>query len=378
MAKMASALAFLKRFRPLPFHDFGYVAQDSEQEILAGLRDLLRATDLNEHFALVHRFEARLARAIGVRYALAVSSGTSALYLALRALGAGPGREVVTVANTWLSTLTAIEETGARCRFVDVSPDTGVMDVACVEAALSERTAAIVPVHMYGNMVDMEKLAALADAHRIPIVEDACQAIGARCGSTSAGAWGRAGCFSFFTTKLVGAPGDGGAVTTDDADLFESMRRARSIGWDIEGPQPRVPSRMSPLQVPFLDAKLAALPAQIALRARQAAVYSEAFDGLGNSRLLATTRGVTPSNRNCVLVTDKRERVISGLAKQGLPAEVLYPGSEHLVRRLRSCGEHLPATEYVLANHVSLPLGRQLTEADQALVVAAVLRQLAP
>ena len=180
----------------------------------------------------VEKFEESFAAYVGVAHAIGVGSGTDALHFALRACGVGPGDEVITAVNTFAATAEAIMMAGARPVFVDVDEHTLLMDLDAVEAALTKNTRAIIPVHLYGQSVDMVRLMDIARRAGVKVVEDACQAHGARCGVYRAGSLGDAGCFSFYPSKNLGALGDGGIVTTDDEAIATRIRSLRNHGED--------------------------------------------------------------------------------------------------------------------------------------------------
>jgi dTDP-4-amino-4,6-dideoxygalactose transaminase len=219
--------------------------------------------------------EAELAALVGTRFAVGVGSGSDALALALRALGVGPDDEVVTTPFTYFATVEAILIAGARPVFADIEPDGFNLDPARVEAALTERTRAVLPVHLFGRCADMRSIRAIADARGIPVVEDAAQAIGAGRNGRRAGAWGSAGCFSFYPSKNLGGAGDGGCVTTDDADVAHRVRLLRTHGSE-DGSTHRLVgfnSRLDSIQAAVLRAKLPYLKAWSEGRARNAEVY---------------------------------------------------------------------------------------------------------
>jgi dTDP-4-amino-4,6-dideoxygalactose transaminase len=206
--------------------------------------------------------ERELAGFVGVQHVIGVGSGTEALQLALEACGVGRGDEVITTPLTYFATVEAIVRAGATPVYVDVEPGGFNLDPAGLEAARSPRTRAVVPVHLFGRCADMPAIRSFADRHGLPVVEDAAQAIGAARGGRSAGAWGAAGCFSFYPAKSLGAAGDGGCVTTDDAELAERLRLLRAHG--LAGGKGHVAlgttSRLDSLQAAVLRVKLAQLP----------------------------------------------------------------------------------------------------------------------
>ncbi len=213
-----------------------------------------------------------------VRHAIGVGSGTDALHLALRACGVGAGDEVITAVNTFAATAEAIIMAGAKPVFVDVTEDTLLMDLDDVETAVTKNTRAIIPVHLYGQPVDMDRLMGFARPRGIKVIEDACQSHGARCGKFRTGGIGDAGCFSFYPSKNLGALGDGGIVTTDDDQIAERVRLLRNHGEEGSSRlhvESGYCTRLHTLQAAFLNEKLPYLDEWNALRMRAAALYDD-------------------------------------------------------------------------------------------------------
>ncbi len=229
----------------------------------------------------VERFEESFAAYCGTRHAVAVNSGTSALHLALLAAGVGPGDEVITVPMTFVATVAAIVYTGATPVFVDIDPVTWTMDPAAIEAAITLRTRALLPVHLHGRLADMDGIADIARRHGLVVVEDAAQAHGAERGAVRAGAFGDLGCFSFYPGKNLGACGEGGAVTTDDPALAAVLRSLRD--WGQEGKYNHVRHgfnfRMDAIQGAALGVKLPHLDGWNDARRRVAAAYQAGLPG---------------------------------------------------------------------------------------------------
>lgn len=226
-------------------------------------------------------FESELAEQVGVRHAVGVGSGTEALQLSLLALGVGAGDEVVTTPYTFFATIEAIWLTGARPVFVDIEPGGFNLDAEQLASALTPRTRAVMPVHLFGRCADMARIREVCDAAGVPVVEDAAQAIGASRAGRKAGAWGAAGCFSFYPAKSLGAAGDGGAITTDDTELATRLRslrfhgQAAGKGHVLMG----TTSRLDALQAAVLRAKLPHLRRWLEERGRHVARYREALRG---------------------------------------------------------------------------------------------------
>ena len=322
-------------------------------------------------------FEEEFADFIGARHAVGVGSGTEALTLALRAAGVGAGDEVVTTALTYFATVEAILIAGARPVFVDVEPETFNLDPAQLEAALSPRTRAVVPVHLFGRCADLARIAAIAEARGIPIVEDAAQATGAAVGGWRAGVWGRAGCFSFYPSKTLGAAGDAGCVVTDDAEMAERLRLLRTHGWSrgahvLAGTS----SRLDSIQAAVLRAKLPHLEGWITGRAQNAAVYA---DELGDCRGI-TLPAVVPDGVHAwnqyTIRCESPGPVRRALAAAGVECRHYYPtpasSEPGLGDARRPPGSFLEA-ERACAEVISLPI-RSSCPASAIREIAGVIR----
>ena len=323
-------------------------------------------------------FEAELAARVGTGFAVGVGSGTEALVLALRALGVGPGDEVATSAFTHFATVEAILQVGALPRFVDVEPDGFGIDPSALEAALSPRTRAVLPVHLFGRCADLPRLRAVADAAAIPLVEDAAQAFGAARGGRAAGAWGRLGCFSFYPSKTLGALGDAGAVTTDDPDLDRRLRLLRSHG---VGPDERheiaaTTSRLDSLQAAALRSKLPYLKGWIEGRIRNARIYREELAGCRGVALPAEAPGEELVWSQYTLRCAEAPRVRGALAAAGIESRHYYPrpaSSEPALGALRSAPGAFPEAERRCREVVSVPIRASLAPAAIR-EIAAVIR----
>ncbi len=308
----------------------------------------------------VERFEGSFADYVGVAHAVGVGSGTDALHLALRACGIGPGDEVITAVNTFAATAEAIMMAGARPVFVDVDQHTLLMDLDAVESALTERTRAIIPVHLYGQTVDMDRLLPLARKSGVRVIEDACQAHGARCGERRAGALGDAGCFSFYPSKNLGALGDGGMVTTDDAGIAEKVRSLRNHGEDHTRLHVEAGycSRLHGLQAAFLSEKLPLLDAWNVMRQRAAKHYDE-FLGPSDAILPVRRRGATHVFHLYVVRVENRDHVRESLAAKGIQTGIHYAVPLHLESAFSEFGYsqgEFPVAEGAAGTMVSLPI----------------------
>jgi dTDP-4-amino-4,6-dideoxygalactose transaminase len=272
----------------VPFLDLQAQYKTIHEEIALAMQKVLDDTAFagGPHVA---QFEKEFAAFCRCQYALGVSNGTAALWMALRGLGIGPGDEVITVPNTFIATAEAISLCGAKPVFVDIDENTYTMNPALLEAAITSRTTAIIPVHLYGQMADMDTIMAIARAHKLCVIEDACQAHGAMYKGRPAGSIGDAGCFSFYPGKNLGAYGEAGAVVTNNAELAEKIKLFRDhgqpkkyyhtvIGWN---------DRMDGLQGAILSVKLKHLAAWNKARRDHAQLYRTLLAGLENVFLRA-------------------------------------------------------------------------------------------
>ena len=324
----------------------------------------------------VEAFEAAFARSVGARHCVSVASGTDALWLALRAAGVGPGHEVVTVSNTCVPTAAAILQCGAVPVLVDVDPKTMTMDPEAAERAVTRRTRAVLPVHLYGLCSDLDALRAVARRRRVELIEDCAQAHGATYRGKAAGTFGLAGAFSFYPTKNLGALGDGGAVVTDDETLARRLRRLRFYGYETAQVSVEAGhnSRLDELQAAFLTAALKRLPAWTASRRRIAAAYRKGFGGVLACPSDAARR--KHAYHLFVARSPRRDALRRELAGRGVQTAIHYPVPVHRQRgyaELCLVGRGgLPVTEKLSAEILSLPLFPELSAAETARVVAAV------
>jgi aminotransferase EvaB len=321
-------------------------------------------------------FEREFAQALGVRHCVAVASGTAALQLALTAVGVGPGDEVITVANTCVPTIAAIYAAGARPVYVDVRPDDLMMDVSLVERAIGPRTRCVLPVHLWGGGVDMSALAELAERHGLALVEDCAQAHFTRIAGRWAGAWGLAGCFSFYPTKNIGSYGDAGAVVVDRPELAERLRRLRYYGFDRGGlaVEPGLNARISELQAAILRVKLSVYPSWLARRQALADVYRTELDH-PSIRQPYWQPDVEPSFHQYVVRCADRALLASRLQAHGIEYGIHYPVPLHHMPGYTAASMTpvgLPITERAATEVLSLPLHEALSDAEVQHVAAVV------
>lgn len=359
----------------VPFVDLGRQhAQIAEGLQAAFTRVLARGSfTLGEE---VEAFEREFASYVGVAHGVGVASGTDALHLALRALGVGEGDEVITAVNTFAATAEAIVMAGARPVFVDINPATHLMDLDAIEDAITQRTRAVVPVHLYGQCVDMKRVNDIAGCFGLKVVEDACQAHGASRGGVRAGSAGDAACFSFYPSKNLGAIGDGGIVVTADATIAERVRLLRNHGEDCDRlhVESGFCSRLHGLQSAFLREKLPHLDEWNALRGQVAMAYTEALSKAA-VRLPTMVPGSEHVFHLYVIRVRERDRVRKLLAERGIQTGVHYATPLHLEPAFAYLGYEkgeFPRAEKAAAEIVSLPLFPYMTVDEVDLVADAV------
>jgi dTDP-4-amino-4,6-dideoxygalactose transaminase len=324
----------------------------------------------------VKAFEEEFATYCGVRHGVGVGSGTEALHLALRACGIGPGDEVITTAHTAVATASAVEMCGAAPVFVDTEPDYFTLDPERVRAAITPRTKAIIPVHLYGQPADLGAVLDPARKHGLRVIEDCAQAHGASYRGKRVGSFGDMGCFSFYPTKNLGAVGDGGMVVTNDPGLAEKVRLLREYGWAERYVSHSVGfnSRLDELQAALLRVKLRHLDADNAARARHASYYDIALRGL--PFVLPKRRdGATHVYHLYVIRTPARDRVVARLRQEQVGALIHYPVPVHLQPGFRHRGRgagSLPQTERAALEILSLPMYPELSRDELERVVQAL------
>jgi dTDP-4-amino-4,6-dideoxygalactose transaminase len=369
----------------VPFLDLGAEDAAVGTEVRAALDEVLTSRQfvLGPH---VERFEAAMAAYCGVEHAIGVGSGTDALVLALTAVGAGPGAGVVTAPFSFFATASAILRTGARPVFVDIDPATLNLDPAAVADVLARaggEVRGLLPVHLFGRLAPMEALARLAERHGLWIVEDAAQAVGARAGGVAAGAFGRAGCLSFYPTKNLGALGDGGMVVTRDASVAARVRQERHQGQVaayVHGSL-GLCSRLDALQAAVLHAKLARLEGWNARRRAVAASYEARLrerglaGRLGAPLVLPAPAGEAHVFHQYVIRARERDALRAHLAAVGVGTQVYYPLPLHRQPALAGLGLRagaFPEAERAAGEVLALPIYPALTSAQVDTVVDAI------
>jgi dTDP-3-amino-3,4,6-trideoxy-alpha-D-glucose transaminase len=328
----------------------------------------------------VERFEEEFAAYCGTRHCVGVASGTAAIALALIAAGIGPGDEVIVPAHTFIASALGVTHAGATPVFCDVEPGTGLIDAASAESVVSERTAAVVAVHLYGQACDMDALRALSERHGLALFEDSAQAHGARWRDERVGGFGRASCFSFYPSKNLGALGDGGAICTNDDELAERARWLRHIGQRAKGEHVTIGfnERLDGLQAAFLRVKLPHLDGWIEARRAAAAAYAERLPG--DLRLLEE-RPESPCTYHLfpVRLAD-RDSLAAALGADGVGTGVHYHPAMHRHPPYRDhlrAAEDCPEATAWAAEELSLPMFETITEAELERVADACARNLA-
>jgi len=373
---------------PVPFLDLTRENSDLGPELDIAVREVVSSS----RFVLgpaVERFEAAVADQVGVRHGIGVASGTDALFLALMALGIGDGDEVITSPFSFFSSATTVVHTGATPVFADIDPRSFNIDPAAVEAAITPRTAAIMPVHLYGQMADMGALRDVASRHGLAIVEDAAQAIGATMtvedaaapGGTSelrAGGAGTLGCFSFYPTKNLGGWGDGGMITTDDDDLATRIRLLRVHGCDGRRYYSELlgfNSRLDALQAAVLNVKLSRLPEWNVRRQQHAAAYNDALSGVPGITLPHVGANAAHTFHQYTIRCADRDEVVGRLERGQVGYAIYYPSPLHLQRPLAHLGHTagaFPEAERVADEVVSLPIFAGLSDEERGRVIETI------
>jgi dTDP-3-amino-2,3,6-trideoxy-4-keto-D-glucose/dTDP-3-amino-3,4,6-trideoxy-alpha-D-glucose/dTDP-2,6-dideoxy-D-kanosamine transaminase len=363
-----------------PFVDPREHYRKLKKEIDFAISDTLAKGDLVLRQQL-RDFEKHLAEFVGVKYAVGVNSCYHALHFSLLAAGIGPGDEVVTVAHTFVATVSAIVHTGAKPVLVDVRKDYN-MDPQSLEAAISPRTKAIIPVHLNGHVCEMDRIEALAEKHGLLVIEDAAQAIGASYRGRKAGSFGLTGCFSFYPFKALGGLGDGGAVTTNDPQVARIVTLLRFNGEDRETGEYHYhgyTALLDNVQAAVLDVKLRHLPRWIEHRRKIAQLYRQGLQGFEGIQLPHFSEDHHfDSFQNYVVRTPDRDSLRKHLTLQGVETLVhwLKPMWEHKGLDLTNPG--LPQTESICREVLSLPMSAETTPEEVEIVVESIRSFYAP
>ena len=363
----------------MPFLDLKAQFAGIRDEVVSAITEVLES----QHFILgpeVEAFEREVAGRVGARFAVGCASGSDALLLALLALEVRPGDEVITTPFTFVATAGAIARIGAKPVFVDIDPTTFNVDPAQIESAITPRTRAILPVHLFGLAADMDTILNIAAKRELPVIEDAAQSIGARYRELAVGNLGAMGCFSFFPSKNLGGAGDGGMITTNDQKLGEKLRLLRAHGsrkkyeYEIVG----INSRLDALQAAILRVKLRHLEAWTDGRRRNADRYRALFTEFALTEQVMLAQ--VPSERThvynqFVIRVAERDALRAFLKERGIPTEVYYPSPLHLERAFQYLGYDagsFPAAEAASKQVIALPIYPELREEQQRSIVSAI------
>jgi dTDP-4-amino-4,6-dideoxygalactose transaminase len=358
---------------------YGHVRQyhNLKAELDKAMQDVMESGEYVMGPALA-RFEGELAAYYGMKHAVGVNSGTDALWLAFLALGIGPGDEVITTANTFFATAEAIWFTGAKAVFVDIEPDTCNIDPSLIEAKITPRTRAIVPVHLYGQTANMPAIAQIARKHNLRVVEDCAQAIDARGDGFAVGELSDAVCLSFIAQKNLGTAGDSGAVVTNREDIVPRIKALRNHGSHKRSVHSMgYNSRLDDLHAAILSVKLKHITAWSDRRREIAALYQDGLKDVRSVRLPVECPGYRHVYHLYVIHTDRRDERLKHLNDNGVDAKVHYPIAIHQQEGYpwgKDADPHpsLPLTEKSAASVISLPMYPELEQAEIDAVIDLV------
>jgi dTDP-4-amino-4,6-dideoxygalactose transaminase len=368
----------VKGMKQVPYFDL----KEQYAELRDEIREALDRVCQNAAFILgeeVERFERAFAEYCGVKHCVALNSGTSALHLALVSAGIGPGDEVITVSNTFIATAEAVNYTGAKPVFVDIDPATANIRADEIEKAISKQTRAIIPVHLYGRPADLDEITKIAARHRLLVIEDACQAHGAKYNGKRVGGFQHAAAFSFYPGKNLGAYGEAGALTTNDDQVANLVRCLRSHGESTRYFHKYVGYnyRMDGFQAAVLNIKMKRLDDWTAKRQARARLYRELLSG-ANVEIPQDSPEAECVYHLFVVYAENRDRVREELEKRGVQTAIHYPKPLHLQEAFADlgfgCGS-LPHTERACERVMSMPLFPEMSE-DQVRYAAAALTEV--
>jgi dTDP-4-amino-4,6-dideoxygalactose transaminase len=349
----------------VPFVNIPVQYQNLKEEILKAFDDVLSRGDLILRKD-VEEFEKNMAVFIGTKYAVGLNSGTDAMFLLLKALGIGPGDEVITVSHTFVASIAVIVNVGAKPILVDVKEDF-TMDVDKLEAAITEKTKAVIPVHLNGRMCEMDRLMEIAKKHNLIVIEDAAQALGAKYQGKMAGSFGLAGSFSLYPFKVLGCFGDGGILTTNDESLDEKIRLLRDHGQKTKTEIVcfGFNSRLDNIQAAILNLKFKYLPEWIKRRREIAEIYNKGLGGVSGIKLPPapdSDEKYFDNFQNYVIKAEKRDELYNFLKERGVETLIKDPIANHKQPELGLSHFQLPYTEKLAEQVISLPMYPELVQ----------------
>ncbi len=352
----------------VPFVDLKEQYLSIKKEIDKGIEKVITETSFIGG-PVIKQFEKDFAALLGVKHCVGVANGTDAIYIVLRMLNIGQGDEVITVANSWISTSETISQTGAKPVFVDIDPMTSTIDVNQIEKKITPRTKAIIPVHLYGQAAHIRTIKQICDKHSLHLIEDCAQSHLTEDEGQYVGTFGTAATFSFYPGKNLGAYGDAGAIITNDDALAEKMRMYANHGalkkhqHQIEG----INSRLDTIQAAILAAKLPHLKSWTAMRIKNASLYSKKLGGISDLAIPATRTNTVHSFHLYVVRTSRRDGLKDFLEKRGIQTAIHYPTALPNLPAYKYLG-HSPAEFPVATRYqddiLSLPMYPELTEAQ--------------
>jgi len=356
------------RISKIPYHNFSYQHNKIKKSLTKELNNVLNLSSEYELWLYVKKFEKEFAKYCGTKYAIGTSSGTAALQFSLLALNIKERDEVITVPNSYIATALSISNTGAKPVFVDINPDTYNIDVCKIEEKITDKTKAILPVHLYGQSVDLDSINKIAKKYNLKVIEDACQACGGRYKNKRLGSVCDIGCFSFYTSKNLGGLGNGGMVVSNDKMIIEKIRQLKNPESNDRflTKSKRTPAYLDAIQVAVLKAKLPFLEEHIKLKQNNAKLYNEFLRG----RCIILPKEEDYSSHSYysyVIQTKKRDKLKKYLSRRNIETRIEYKIPIHLTRAYEYLGHKLgdfPLTEKISKQILSLPIGIHLFTKD--------------
>ena len=363
----------------IPFVDLKTQYHSIKEEIDTAIQNVISETAFIKG-KYVQKFEEEYADAYGVKHVISCANGTDAIYITLKAMGIGPGDEVITTALSWISTSETITQTGARVVFVDIDPDYYTIDTAKIEEKITNKTKAIIPVHLYGHPANMSKIMVIAKKYNLKVVEDCAQAHFAKWQGKYVGTYGDAGTFSFFPGKNLGAYGDAGCIVTNDDDLAEKMRRFSRHGalgkhdHEIEG----INSRLDGLQAAILSVKLKYIHEWTDLRIQHAALYNKLLSANEDIAIPRTHQDAKHVFHLYVIRIESRDGLQNHLKDNGISIGIHYPTALPFLKAynyLRHTPKDFPVA-YEYPNQIlSLPIYPELSNNDQRIIIDTIKKK---